>query len=94
MLNLSLADSDVRVQIQTDPRYFQFVERATIQEVLGLTLPVAQVEDVLQGKIWDFQDPARRNSKRQKDLTDISRLLEQYPHLRSRAPDEILIRLL
>jgi hypothetical protein len=93
-LNLSLAGSDVRVQIQTDPRYFEFVERATIQEVLGLTLPVARVEDVLQGKIWAFQDPACGNSKRQKDLADISRLLEQYPHLRSRVPDEILMRLL
>jgi hypothetical protein len=93
-LNLSLAGSDVRVQIQTDPRYFEFVERATTQEVLGLTLPVARVEDVLQGKIWAFQDPARRSSKRQKDLTDISRLLEQYPHLRSQVPQEILARLL
>jgi hypothetical protein len=92
--NLSLPDSDVRVQIQTDPRYFEFVGRATTQEVLGLTLPVASVEDVLQGKIWAFQDPARRNSKRQKDLTDISRLLEQYPHLRNQTPQEILARLL
>lgn len=93
-LNLSLPDSDVRVQIQTDPRYFDFVERATIQEVLGLPLPVASIEDVLRGKMWAFQDPARRGSKRQKDLTDITRLLEQYPHLRELVPDEILARLL
>ncbi len=93
-LNLSLPDSDVRVQIQTDPRYFDFVERATIQEVLGLPLPVASIEDVLRGKMWAFQDPARRGSRRQKDLTDVTRLLEQYPHLRELVPDEILARLL
>jgi hypothetical protein len=93
-LNVSLPDSDVRVQIQTDPRYFDFVARSEIQEVLGLPLPVARIEDVLQGKIWAFQDSQRRASKRQKDLTDITRILEQYPHLRSQAPDEVLARLL
>ena len=84
----------MRVQIQTDPRYFEFVDRSEIQEVLGLLLPVAGIEDVLQGKVWAFQDPERRGSKRQKDLTDITRILERYPHLRSRVPAEILARLL
>lgn len=93
-LNISLPGSEVRVQIQTDPRYFDFVERAAIQEVLGLPLPVARIEDVLQGKIWAFLDPERRASKRQKDLTDISRILEQYPPLRRQVPSEILARLL
>lgn len=93
-LNLSLPDSNVRVQIQTDPRYFDFVARSEIQEVLGLALPVARIEDVLQGKRWAFQDAERRASKRLKDLTDITRILEAYPHLRSQVPDEILARLL
>jgi hypothetical protein len=93
-LNISLPDSNVRVQIQTDPRYFAFVDRAETQEVLGLPLPVASIDDVLQGKIWAFQDPERRASKRQKDLADITRVLEHYPHLRSRVPTEILARLL
>jgi hypothetical protein len=62
--------------------------------VLGLTLPVARVEDVLQGKVWAAQDASRRPSKRQKDLADISRLLEAYPELRPRVPPEILDRLL
>lgn len=93
-LNISLKDSDLRIQIQTDARYFAFVHRASIQEVLGVSLPVASIEDVLQGKIWAFQDPARRASKRQKDLADITRLLEAYPDLRSQVPDDILARLL
>ncbi len=62
--------------------------------MLGLTLPVAKVEDVLRGKVWAAQDPERRASKRQKDLADIARLLEGYPNLRSLVPQEILSRLI
>ena len=90
---LKSVDSKLRVQLQTDPRYFPFVERAEPREVLGLTLPVANIEDVLRGKIWAFQDPQRRASKRQKDLADIARLLEARPSLRSVVPAEILSRL-
>jgi hypothetical protein len=93
-LNISQHDSELRVQIQTDPRYTVFVERAQTREVLGLSLPVADVRDVLQGKIWAAQDGERRPSKRQKDLADISRLLEQYPDLREMTPADILSRLL
>jgi len=35
----------------------------------------------------------RRGSKRQKDLADISRILEKYPNLRIRVPQEIRARL-
>ena len=52
------------------------------------------VEDLLRGKIWAAQDPTRRGSKRQKDLTDLARLLEAYPHLRDQVPPEILSRLI
>jgi hypothetical protein len=93
-INVALENSSLRVQIQTDVRYFDFVERAQTQEVLGLPLPVASVEDVLQGKTWAFQDPERPASKRLKDLTDIARLLESYPHLRSQVPADVLARLL
>ena len=93
-LIVSVPGSDLRIQIQTDPRYHDFVERATEQEVLGLVLPVASIEDLLQGKVWAALDPQRRASKRQKDLTDIARLLEADPSLRSRVPAQILDRLL
>ena len=92
-LNISSAGSDLRVQIQTDERYAPFVERAARREVLGLVLPIAGIEDVLQGKIWAALDPERRGSKRQKDLADISRLLEKYPGLRLKVPQEIRARL-
>ena len=93
-LNVSLAGSDLRVQIQTDPRYAPFPSRAALRSVLGVVLPVACVEDVLQGKVWAAGDPARRASKRQKDLADIARLLEANPALRKRVPPEILARLI
>lgn len=92
-LNVSLPGSDLRVQIQTDPRYGVFVARAARRSVLGMDLPVASLEDVLQGKVWAALDPERRGSKRQKDLADIARLIETYPELRSRVPQEIRARL-
>ena len=92
-LNVSELGSDLRIQLQTDPRYFPFVERSTMSDVLGVRLPVARVEDVLQGKIWAALESGRRPSKRQKDLADIARLLEIGPELRDQVPVEILARL-
>jgi hypothetical protein len=92
-LNVSLAGSDLRVQIQLDPRYSAFVSRALVRDVLGVRLPVAGLEDVLQGKLWAAQDPSRRASKRQKDLADIARLIESFPELRPHVPAAVLERL-
>ncbi|HSB72455.1 MAG TPA: hypothetical protein VLT62_24260 [Candidatus Methylomirabilis sp.] len=92
-LDVSESGSDLRVQIQTDPRYAIFPERASVRQVLGIRLPVAAVEDVLQGKVWAASDPAPRPSKRLKDLADIARLLEVSPHLRPLVPPEILSKL-
>jgi len=49
---------------------------------------------VLQGKVWAAQDSKRRPSKRQKDLADISRLLEAHPELRGRVPQDVLAHLI
>jgi hypothetical protein len=92
-LNVSEVGSDLRVQIQTDSRYAVFVDRAALGTVLGIRLPVAALEDLLQGKIWAASDPDRRPSKRLKDLADIARLLEVAPQLRPLIPAEILERL-
>jgi hypothetical protein len=89
-LNVSSPGSDLRIQIQTDPRYSDFVDRATEREVLGVRLPVAALEDVLQGKVWAASAPERRPTKRRKDLLDIARILEANPHLKSRVPAPIL----
>jgi len=92
-LNVSESGSDVMVQVQKDPRYFGFVDRARAAEVLGLRVHVAHPEDLLQGKVWAVTDHTRRPSKRQKDLADIARLLEVFPELRARVPEEVLGRL-
>ncbi len=89
-LNVSSPGSDLRIQIQTDPRYGDFVNRATDRELLGLRLPVAALEDVLQGKIWAASAPERRPTKRRKDLLDIARILEANPQLKPRVPAAIL----
>ncbi|HTS46599.1 MAG TPA: nucleotidyl transferase AbiEii/AbiGii toxin family protein [Bryobacteraceae bacterium] len=89
-LNVSSPGSNLRIRIQTDPRYSDFVKRAFVREVLGVPLPVATLDDVLQGKIWAASDPDRRSTKRRKDLLDIARILEANPQLKSRVPDAIL----
>ena len=51
-VNLSGSDSDLRIQVQTDPRYQSFIASATMQEILGYEMKVASLENVLQGKLW------------------------------------------
>ncbi|NCC34619.1 MAG: hypothetical protein EOM24_21770 [Chloroflexia bacterium] len=92
-LNVGLSGSDLRIQIQLDPRYADFPQRSDIQNVLGLDLPVASLQDTLQGKIWAALDPEQRSSKRQKDLADLARIIEDYPDLRTQVPTELLDRL-
>ena len=92
-INLSSDKSSLRIQIRTDPCYLDFISRATVQTVLGYKMRVASIEDVLQGKIWAYLDEDRRGSKRQKDLADIVRLVEAFPNLLERLPDEIRRRL-
>ena len=88
-VNLAGANSDLRVQLQTDPRYQAFIPRSSQKEILGYRMNVAALADVLQGKIWAYSDEQRRKSKRQKDLADIMRLVEANPKLESRLPASI-----
>lgn len=88
-INISSPDSDLRIQLQTDIRYQDFIAHAKEKEVLGYKLPVAAIEDLLQGKIWAAQDETRRPSKRQKDLADVLRLVEIKPSLRAKIPTSL-----
>ena len=92
-INISSSLSDLRIQIQTDLRYQEFIQRAKQRDVLGYKLPVASIEDVLQGKIWAVQDETRRPSKRQKDLADILRLVEKKKALTYLIPQSLKKRL-
>jgi len=88
-LNLTSSESDLRIQLQTDSRYQDFIPNAKVRSVLGYEMKVAAVGDVLQGKIWAYSDEQRRRSKRQKDLADILRLIEAYPDLVAKVPSKI-----
>ena len=88
-INLSEKDSALRIQIQTDDRYQDFLKRARVKTVLGYKIPVAGIADVLQGKVWAAMDETRRPSKRQKDLADILRLIEVNAKLKSLLPVEL-----
>ena len=88
-INLSVLGSDLRIQLQTDPRYQEFVARAVERNVLGYRMAVAALEDVLAGKVWAYRDEQRKKSKRQKDLADVLRMVETHPELQGRLPPEI-----
>ena len=88
-LNLKSLKSDLRIQVQTDPRYQAFISKANVKNVMGYDMKVAAIENILQGKIWAYSDQKRRKSKRQKDLADIFRLVETYSHLNDLLPDSI-----
>lgn len=86
-INLNSPASDLRIQVQSDQRYQKFIPRSTIKDVMGYDMKVAAIEDILTGKIWAYTDKERRKSKRQKDLADIYRMIEQYPDLKKLLPD-------
>jgi hypothetical protein len=88
-INISSASSDLRIQLQTDPQYQAFISRAGNRKVLGYTIRVAALDDVLQGKVWAYMDKTRRKSKRQKDLADIMRILEAFPELEEKLPQGV-----
>lgn len=85
-VNVNLGQSDLRVQIQTDSRYGDFVDRAAPGDVLGIPMYVAASRDVLRGKIWAAQNSSCQPGERQKDLTDIARLIEAHPDLSADVP--------
>ena len=88
-VNFKSPKSDLRIQLQTDPRYQEFIARSIEREILGYRMRAASMKDVLQGKIWAYMDKSRRKSKRQKDLADIMRLVEVNPTLVDRLPPGI-----
>jgi hypothetical protein len=88
-INLTSKGSDLRIQLQTDPRYQGFIMNAETRNVLGYEMKVAKRGDVLQGKVWAYMDKERRKSKRQKDLADILRIIEAYPDLEEALPQNL-----
>lgn len=79
--------SAVSLQLSTEAFYREFPSRAVPADVHGILLRVACLEDTLSGKIKAWSEPARRQSKRLKDLADIARLVEAHPRLWDSLPD-------
>lgn len=80
---------DISIQITTDPRYSGMAERASVADVLGMTLPVAALEDTFQDKLWAWSDAERRPLKRRKDELDLLRLVETHPALAVKLPESL-----
>jgi hypothetical protein len=89
-LNAFPPGSRLRIQFTMDRRYQDFISRSRPAEVLGVQTRVACLEDVAQGKLWAYNDPERRLTKRKKDELDLIRLGEAYPELRPLLPKELL----
>lgn len=92
-LNAQRGAGKLNIQFTTDPRYQGFVDEAAPASVLGLRVPVARLQDLVQGKIWAWSDTEQRLSKRKKDELDLIRLAESYPDLRAHMPPVIISQL-
>ena len=73
--------SRVSILLSIEEFYRDFPTRAVPADVHGILLRVSSLEDTLRGKIKAWSDSGRRQSKQIKDLGDIARLIEAYPHL-------------
>jgi hypothetical protein len=85
--------SKVSVQISTEDFYRDFPTHSVAADVHGILMRVASLKDTLRGKLQAYADKQRRPSKRQKDLLDISRLVEAHPKLRATVPKDVLEKL-
>ena len=81
-LNARKPGSKLQIQFTQDARYQDFVDRAERHEVLGRTVPVANLKDILQGKLWAWKDSERRATKRKKDELDLMGIALAFPNLR------------
>lgn len=92
-LNAKKPPGTLNVQFTQDGRYQGFIARAKPREVLGQIVPVAELRDLAQGKVWAWSDPERRSTKRKKDELDLMRIAEAFPELRSELPSEIVAQI-
>ncbi|MEX2169869.1 MAG: nucleotidyl transferase AbiEii/AbiGii toxin family protein [Pirellulales bacterium] len=86
--------SQVSVQISTEATYSEFPSRSMAADVHGIPMRVASLRDTLAGKVLAWSDRERRPSKRQKDLTDIMRLVEAHAELFAELPVDLQQRII
>lgn len=85
--------SKLQVQVQLDEEASEVVDRAAPMDVAGLALPVAAPADLFALKLAAAREPTRRPSKKGKDILDLGRLVNAFPELMSRVPDELKWRI-
>ncbi len=89
-LNATQPGSRLRVQITINDRYASFPCRAVTGTIFGVEMPVACLEDVVQGKLWAAIDPAYLRNKRSADELDLMRLAESHPVVFDLVPPGVL----
>ena len=85
-LNALRPGSQLRIQFTRDARYDVFPARAVRRDILGRSLRVACLADLVQGKVWAWSDPKRRLTKRKKDELDLIRIAEKFPEFLPQLP--------
>jgi hypothetical protein len=88
-LNALRTGSQLRIQFTRDERYKSFPSRAERREILGRSVRVASLADLVRGKVWAWSDPQRRLSKRKKDELDLIRIAEKFPEQMPQLPPSI-----
>jgi hypothetical protein len=81
------------VELTTDPRCQDFLQRATPAEVLGVQCRVAALADLFQGQLWAASDPEHRATKRAKYELDLVRIADAYPEYLPLLPEALRARL-
>src|SRR2546422_4208723 len=89
-INAQYPGSRLRIQITINSRYADFPSRAVEAELFGVRLPVAALEDLVQGKLWALQDPERPASKKLKDKTDLVRICESHRSVLALIPSGLI----
>ncbi|MBI1735772.1 MAG: nucleotidyl transferase AbiEii/AbiGii toxin family protein [Candidatus Rokubacteria bacterium] len=69
------------VQFSDDAAFADAIRRAASIDVANARLRVITVADLVRAKLRSATEPARRASKRLRDLADIQELLEEHPEI-------------
>ena len=71
----------ISVQFSADDLMSASVDRAVEVRAGDLSFPLVTMDDLILLKLAAAEEATRRVSKRQQDVTDIARLLEEHPEL-------------
>ena len=83
-----IGPGEVPVQFAADPAWLGAIDRATTIALENESLPIITAADLLRAKLVAGRDPARRRSKRLRDIADAVALVEQEPRLADELTEE------